>query len=203
MKEFWNERYAQEAFVYGEEPNLFFAQQISQLNPGSILLPAEGEGRNAVFAAGRGWLVEAFDISIEGKKKAERLAQKNKVEISYQIASLQEINFESAVFDALGLVFAHFPTAVKLTYFKKLQDYLKPGATVILEGFSKDQLRYSSENPRVGGPKDIDLLYSIEEITRIFSGFETLILSEEEVELKEGDFHVGKSSVVRYVGRKS
>ena len=55
MKEFWNERYSQEAYAYGTEPNAFFKSRIDQLSPGKLLLPAEGEGRNAVYAATKGF----------------------------------------------------------------------------------------------------------------------------------------------------
>ena len=47
MKEMWDKRYAQTDFVYGTEPNEFFKKQLLKLTPGKILLPAEGEGRNA------------------------------------------------------------------------------------------------------------------------------------------------------------
>ncbi len=43
---------------------------------GQILLPAEGEGRNAVYAAKRGLSVYAFDISSNAKKKALENAAK-------------------------------------------------------------------------------------------------------------------------------
>ena len=61
MKEFWNERYSQEAYAYGTEPNAFFKSRIDQLSPGKLLLPAEGEGRNAVYAATKGFEVSAYD----------------------------------------------------------------------------------------------------------------------------------------------
>ena len=50
---FWNERYVSKEYVYGKEPNTFFKDFIHQKLriPGKLLLPAEGEGRNAVFAA--------------------------------------------------------------------------------------------------------------------------------------------------------
>ena len=73
--DFWNERYAQKEFVYGTQPNTFFKEQLDKLDTGNILLPAEGEGRNAVFAASQGWDVLAFDISESGKKKAIQLAK--------------------------------------------------------------------------------------------------------------------------------
>jgi len=81
MTEFWNERYAAEEYAYGTEPNIFLKEILEQLTPGKILFPAEGEGRNAVFAAKLGWTVTAFDASTEGKRKAEMLASKNKVQI--------------------------------------------------------------------------------------------------------------------------
>jgi hypothetical protein len=37
--------------MYGTTPNEFFKQQLDLLEPGNILLPADGEGRNAVYAA--------------------------------------------------------------------------------------------------------------------------------------------------------
>ncbi len=75
-KEMWNKRYARTDFVYDTVPNEFFKQQLLKLTPGKILLPAEGEGRNAVFAAKKGWKVDAFDSSIEALKKAEKWAKK-------------------------------------------------------------------------------------------------------------------------------
>src|SRR5690554_7467062 len=76
MKNFWNERYSSIEFAYGEKPNEYFKEQLSKLEPGRILLPGDGEGRNGICAAKQGWDVEAFDISSEGKKKADQLAEK-------------------------------------------------------------------------------------------------------------------------------
>ena len=77
----WNERYKKEEFAYGQQPNNYLKEQLGKLSAGTILFPAEGEGRNAVFAAKLGWTVSAFDISVEGKKKASRLAEANNVTI--------------------------------------------------------------------------------------------------------------------------
>jgi hypothetical protein len=51
MNSFWNERYSGREFVYGELPNVFFAETLSSFEPGTIILPCDGEGRNAVYAA--------------------------------------------------------------------------------------------------------------------------------------------------------
>src|SRR5680860_901350 len=107
MDDFWNERYGIEEYVYGTEPNQFYKEQLEKLSPGKILFPAEGEGRNAVFAAKQGWQVTAFDPSIEGKRKAEFLATKNDVTIDYQIDNYDSVDFEKESFDYIVLIFAH------------------------------------------------------------------------------------------------
>ena len=85
MNDFWNDRYSSKEYVYGTGPNQFYKEQLEKLAPGKILFPAEGEGRNAVYTAKKGWSVTAFDPSSEGRKKALLLAKKNKVQIEYQI----------------------------------------------------------------------------------------------------------------------
>jgi SAM-dependent methyltransferase len=202
MKDFWNQRYADSKMAYGEDPNTFFKDQISILNASSILLPAEGEGRNAVFAAKLGWEVSAFDISIEGKKKAEKLAQKNHVKIDYRVGDLENVDYEKEYFDCLGLIYAHFPADQKSNYHKILNGYLRKGGIVIFEAFSKKHLKFSSKNPKSGGPKNIEMLFSIEEIKRDFYNCDIIELSEKELTLDEGIYHVGMSSVIRFVGKK-
>ncbi|WP_345954603.1 class I SAM-dependent methyltransferase [Mucilaginibacter sp. PAMB04168] len=109
----WNERYSNSDFAYGEFPNEYLRKQLTKLTPGKILFPAEGEGRNAVFAAGLGWEVSAFDISGEGQEKAEQLARKNQVSIDYQVGEIQTLGYFDEEFDAIALIYAHFPAAIK------------------------------------------------------------------------------------------
>jgi SAM-dependent methyltransferase len=200
--EMWNERYRQEAFAYGETPNLFFKEYIEKLTPESILFPAEGEGRNAVYAAQLGWSVTAFDISIEARNKAMFLAEKKKVALDYQVGDLYSIDYSENQFDAIALIYAHFQPEVKSYYHHKLNNFLKIGGTIIFEAFSKNHIKYVTENPKVGGPRDVEALYSIEEIYQYFPNFRFDILNEEVIELNEGIYHVGKGSVIRFIGKK-
>ena len=70
MKEFWDQRYSEPGFAYGLDPNAFFVEVLDSLTPGRLLLPGEGEGRNAIYAAGNGWKVSAYDQSIVARDKA-------------------------------------------------------------------------------------------------------------------------------------
>jgi SAM-dependent methyltransferase len=201
-KNMWNERYMDNEFVYGKDPNLFFKEWIQKFEPSTILMPADGEGRNGVYAAQLGWKVTSTDLSEEGKLKAFELAKEKKVNLEYFVGDLEELQFESTSFDAIGLIYAHFAANKKTLLHKKLNDYLKPGGIIIFEAFSKLHLLYNGIDPKVGGPKDFDMLFSTLEIAADFENYEILLLEEKEITLEEGKYHIGKGSVIRFVGRK-
>lgn len=198
----WNERYSNVEFAYGEEPNNYLKEQIAKLNIGTILFPAEGEGRNAVFAAKLGWTVSAFDISNEGKSKALKLAEKNNVTIDYKVGELQTLDFVFEQFDAIALIYAHFPADIKSLYHKTIDKFLKNDGIIIFEAFSKKHIAYVIANEKVGGPKDLETLFSIDEIKSDFPNYEIIELVEKEIELHEGLYHNGIGSVIRFIGRK-
>lgn len=203
MKEMWDQRYSDDLYAYGTEPNVFFKDTLHQYQPkGRLLLPAEGEGRNAVYAASQGFDVVAFDISEQGRRKANLLANENQVSIQYEVGDFLKMDFQSHSFDVLGLIYTHFPPQLFESYVTKLNTLLKPGALVILEGFSKNNLPLRKKNPNVGGPDNEDLLYSTTQISRLFKDYETCCLEEVTTNLKEGMYHNGVASVVRYIGRK-
>jgi hypothetical protein len=193
MKAFWDERYALDEYVYGTAPNQFFKGHLDNLKSGHLLLPAEGEGRNAVYAAAKGWKVDAFDISEEGRKKALRLAKRENVEMNYEISDY--LAFTSPrKYDLIGLFYNHTDPETRFAFHSKLKSLLNEGAKIILEAFSKDQLGKSS-----GGPKQRDMLFDKEELRVDFEGLKIVYLEEQAVMLEEGRFHSGEASVVRMV----
>lgn len=198
----WNALYSEEMYAYGKEPNLFFKEQLAHLPVGRILLGAEGEGRNAVYAAKLGWAVTAFDISEVAKNKALKLAGEKDIAIDYHVGYLPELGFAAGQFDVLGLIYAHFPPGIRSEYHRLLHLLLKPGGTVIFEGFGKRHLAYRKANDKVGGPGDLETLFSMEELKADFENYHVHLLEEREIELREGQYHNGRGSVVRFVGRK-
>jgi cyclopropane fatty-acyl-phospholipid synthase-like methyltransferase len=201
-KNMWDSRYRQEGYAYGEHPNEYLKEQLAHLPTGSILFGAEGEGRNAIHAAKSGWEVSAFDISEEGKNKALLLAQKNKVTIDYRVGQLPQLNYTPEQFDAIALIYAHFPPDIRSAYHQLLATYLKQGGLIIIEAFGKNHIEYRQKNEKVGGPNKLAMLFSTDELRAAFEGFEIITLEETAVELNEGLYHNGVGSVVRFVGRK-
>lgn len=202
MKEFWDERFSSDEYIYGEEPNEYLKAKLSELYPGEIMFAAEGEGRNAVYAAREDWKVTAFDQSREGKNKAMKLADKHEVKIDYRVGDFPELGYEKDEVDVIAMIYAHFPKELREEYHKLLLSYLRRDGLIIFEGFSKKHTAYQQVNPKVGGPKDEELLFSMEEIKKDFGALNFLEISEEEVDLREGEFHNGLGAVIRFVAQK-
>ncbi len=200
--EIWDSRYKQEEYIFGEEPNQFLKEELLKLSPGNILFPAEGEGRNAVFAAKVGWKVYAFDISKEGRDKALKLAKKNKLDIDYQLGDFNSLKYQENFFDVIALIYTHFPPFIRSLYFPIFDELLKDKGIIIAEVFSKRHIEYQKKYEKIGGPRDMDLLYSINDFQNFFPKYEYHLLEETEVELYEGQGHLGVGSVIRFVGKK-
>lgn len=196
-KEFWDERYSEKAYVYGEAPNEFLKEFLAQKKPGRILLPGDGEGRNSTFAAQLGWEVEAFDYSLAGQKKALALGEKHRVTFSFEVDDYENFNPKNAPFDVIGLIYTHCDPQLRRTFFRRLSNWLKPGGAIVLEGFRKEQLGKPS-----GGPKSLDMLWSKEELETDFREHEIVYLKEISVVLHEGLYHEGEASVVRMIVKK-
>lgn len=196
MNEFWNSRYADAEYAYGTEPNEFLKQYLADRPTGSILLPAEGEGRNAVYAAKLGWEVHAFDLSTEGKRKALELAEKNGVTIHYDITDFEGFTTD-VQFDVVAFIYTHLDPKTRRDSYRRMLQFLKPGGQMVLELFTPDQLGKPS-----GGPKQADWLVTQAELSDTFSDLQIDLLQETDTILHEGQYHEGAASVVRLVGRK-
>lgn len=197
MQHFWDQRYNDEEFAYGTAPNAFFKATIDPLKPGKILLVAEGEGRNAVYAALKGWEVTAYDFSPVAKEKALQLANQKGVELTYNVCSHDTISFEDNSFDAIAIIYVHQPEKERKKLHQTLINKLKKGGRIILETFNKSQL-----NNRSGGPKDPHMLYSEDDLRNDFQALTVKQLESKTIQLEEGEFHVGKADVVRLIAER-
>jgi len=197
MKEFWEERFAQEEYIYGTEPNDFIREQLDIINPGNGLFPAEGEGRNAVYAASKGWNVQCFDYSENAKEKALKLASGKGVKINYNITDLAHLNLAAKVYDAAFISFLHLSTDLRAKVHQQILESLKPGGKLVMEVYHKKQLPY-----RTGGPGHPDMLYTREMLEKDFGKAEFSFYDEGEREVKEGRHHHGKAYTIRIVLKK-
>jgi hypothetical protein len=192
----WNDRYSKKFYAYGKEANEFFKQELSKLNPGGLLLPAEGEGRNAVYAVKQGWNVVAFDQSEKAREKAMALAEENGVELEYAVADATHYLCPVMV-DALCYCYFHLPAAQGEEVYARLNGFLQNGGALIFEAFSVKNIGMGS-----GGPQMESMLFTEEKVRALFADFANVEVWEEKVTLKEGMYHDGEAWIIRARGRK-
>lgn len=198
QKEFWNEKFLRDGYLYGKDVNVFIASCAANFNKAEkVLCVGEGEGRNAIFLAKKGFDVLAIDASNIGLDKLKDLAQEENVSVQTLCTDLNEwtsINKYGSIIAS----FFHIGSEEKISIFTKLEQALETKGFLVLEVFSKNQVNYSS-----GGPRDLDLLYSCDELENIFK--DSIIHKLEEVitVLDEGKAHQGKASVIRLILQKN
>jgi SAM-dependent methyltransferase len=197
MQNTWDERYSTPDYIYGKEPNLWFKAFIDSHQPGRVYLPGEGEGRNAVYAAKKGWTVDAADQSPIARDKAMKLAGEAGVSISYTVGDILLADLTAETYDAVGLIYIHKNPAERNIFYPALIRALKPGGYLVLEGFNKKQVNNTS-----GGPDNPEILFSIEELREGFKDLVVVELEEQEQVLEEGLLHVGKADTVRLLAVK-
>jgi SAM-dependent methyltransferase len=196
-KEFWDNRYDSEEFVFGVSPNVFFKSVIDRHSSGAVFIPGAGEGRDAVYAARKGWAATCLDISGSGERKCMKLASRFDVRVEYTTADISTANFPDGHFDAIASIYFHLPSELRKAFHSNAYRWLKPGGLFILEAFTPGQLKFQS-----GGPKDESLLVTAAMLKQELAEFGLLSISETIVHLNEGNGHVGRGSIVRTVAIK-
>lgn len=195
MTNFWDERYGTDEYAYGIEPNDFLRAEAHRIPPGPVLCLAEGEGRNAVFLAGLGHQVTAVDLSIEGLRKAERLAQRHGVAIEIIQADLATFELGLGRWSGIVEIFAHVPPPVRYRLHAQIPLALRAGGCLVLETYRPEQLALGT-----GGPKELSLLSTLAELREQLSPLELVVARDANREIHEGRFHDGPSATVQLVG---
>ena len=190
----WDQRYDQERFFYGREPNYFVSRELPGLPPGRGLYLAEGEGRNAVFAAGLGHRVTAVDNSVVGKRKALELAAHRGVNLNYQVADVLDNPWHEQTWDHVVMCFAHLTPKIMPTLHRRVVDCLEPGGHLVHVSFARSQFGRKS-----GGPPRLEWLHDAEELATQYAGLDILV-AEKEVDLQEAVGHQGLALVIELTG---
>ena len=197
QQEFWNEKFLRDGYLYGKKPNAFIESCASNFKKGHrFLCLGEGEGRNAVYFAKRGHEVAAIDASDIGLKKLEEYAKEENVFVKTRCIDLNEW-IPSKKYGSIIATYLHMYKDDRKRLFDKIDSALKSKGFFIGEFFSVNQLNYES-----GGPKDINLLYTVEDFLNEFPNCIKHKVEEIETVLDEGNGHKGKASVIRVILQK-
>jgi len=165
-KEKWNSKYGDDEYITGKEPSDWLRANAGLLNGnGKALDIAGGEGRNSVFAASKGYEVTCLDISENGLRKAQALAQEKNTKITTVFADLDNSSLKENEYD-LVLCF----NFLDRNLFSGIRQTLKSGGLLFYETFNIDYLKYSSFKK--------EWVLETNELLRAFSDFRILRYQE-------------------------
>lgn len=196
----WNQRYAtSDDYLFGTTPNAFLAAQAHRLSPGMrALAVADGEGRNGVWLARQGLEVVSFDASAVGLAKARRLADAHAVALTTVLSDTASFDWTPQSYDLVVAIFVQFAAPpLRQHMFASMQQALRPGGLLILQGYRPEQLGYGT-----GGPSAIENFYTADLLRSAFPAMDIEHLHVHDSELSEGQGHRGMSALIDLVARK-
>jgi len=196
----WDERYAEEEFAFGTRPNDFLADRVSDLKPGRCLCLAEGQGRNAVWLAQRGFTVTAMDASAVGMERARKFAAESGVAIVTEVADLADYDMGVDRWDTIVAIFVHLPPPLRARVHAAIARALVPGGTVLIEGYTPDKY----DQPGFGGPPpdQRDRTMTRAMLLEDFAGLDPVYAEEVVRDVDEGTRHGGRMATVQFLARK-
>ncbi|MDP1535342.1 MAG: class I SAM-dependent methyltransferase [Rubrivivax sp.] len=195
----WNRRFGADGFLFGNAPNDWLRRHAGVWSAGDkVLSVADGEGRNSVWLAGCGLQVDAFDIAEVGVAKARGFAAEQGVAVNFEVADVDSYAWPQGSCDGVAAIFVQFADpALRARMFAHIVAALKPGGTLVLQGYTPRQLEY-----RTGGPPFASHLYTPELLREAFAELDITELTEYEAELAEGTGHKGRSALIGMVARR-
>lgn len=180
----WEERYATPEYIYGKEPTDFLRENVKLLPKGKALVLAMGEGRNAVFLAQNGFEVEGCDISPRALEKAQLLAKERGVSLKAFQADLDNYQLPRGAYDVVACFYY-----LQRDLVPQMKAALKPGGMIIMETYTKDNLKYGFR-----GPKNPGYLLDPNELLHLFSNMKVVFYREMVVE--------GRKAVASIIAQK-
>jgi SAM-dependent methyltransferase len=151
----WDERYSGPGLVWGAGPHLFVTEEVTALPAGRAVDLGTGEGRNAIWLAGRGWQVTAVDFSAAGLARAARLAAERAVSVEWVQADLLDYQPAPGGYDLVLVAYIHLPAAGLARVFRAAAAAVASGGTLLVIGHDRDNIARGH-----GGPQDPGRLYT-------------------------------------------
>jgi SAM-dependent methyltransferase len=182
----WDERYSTRDYIWNAGPNSFVADHLGDLEPGTAIDLAAGEGRNAVWLAERGWEVTAVDFSPVGMEKAERLADERGVSATFVIADA--LTWEPAEpVDLVVIAYLQLPEAQQVSVLERASRWLAPGGTLFVVAHDRSNVAHG-----YGGPPSVEVCYDLDRTTAALVGLDVAVaeVAERRVDADgDGDGH--------------
>jgi len=193
----WDERYRASELLWSAEPNRFLVEEAASLPARRALDLACGEGRNAVWLAGRGWLVTGVDFSQVALEKARALADDRGVHVEWVLADLLAYEPQPRGFELVLVLYLQLPAAQRTAVMARAATAVAPGGTLLIVAHDRANLEHG-----FGGPRDPAVLYTAQDLANDLRDSGLRIERAEQVErpVRQADgCHVALDALLRAV----
>lgn len=199
--EAWDRRYAAADLVWSVTPNQFVAAELADVPPGRAVDLAAGEGRNAIWLAGRGWRVTAVDFSGVGLDKGRRLADDAQPPVEVEWVRADATTWQAdGTYDVALIAYLQLPAEQRRAAVRRAWEALGPGGTFLLVAHDSTNLVEGT-----GGPQDPDVLMTAEDVLADLGGETFDVVRAErvarEVTGADGTTRTAYDALVRLVRR--
>lgn len=155
----WDARYAATDLVWTATPNRWVEAELAGLAPGRALDLACGEGRNALWLAGRGWRVTAVDFSGvalgKGRRAGQAAGDGRAERIDWVQADLLTYQPEPDRYNAVVIAYLQLPSDERRVVVPRAATALADGGVLLVVAHDAANLTGG-----VGGPPDPAVLYT-------------------------------------------
>jgi SAM-dependent methyltransferase len=155
----WDERYA-ERRQWSAGPNALVAELLADLPPGDAVDLAAGEGRHALWLAGRGWRVTAVDFSGVGLDRGR--AQPGADGVTWVTADVTAWSAAEESLDLVLVAYLQLPEDDITALLTRAVGWLRPGGRLLVLGHDLENLTAG-----VGGPQEAAVLHSVERLASV------------------------------------
>ena len=174
-REDWDRKYEGDELLWRAEPNQFLLEATADLEPGTVLDVACGEGRNAIWLAEQGWRATGLDFSPVALEKARRLAASRGVDVDWVEGDVRTW-VPSTSFDLVVLMYLQLPSDERRSVYRSFADVVAPGGHLLVVGHDTENLTSG-----FGGPQDPDVLFSSADVVENIEGSGLVVERAEQV----------------------
>ncbi|TNM37576.1 class I SAM-dependent methyltransferase [Nocardioides albidus] len=141
---FWDERYGGSDRVWSGRPNQRLVEQVADLEPGTALDVACGEGADAVWLAKQGWRVTAVDVSQVALAKVAAHADEqgvgDRLRIGFYDALADPRPAGRRTFDLVTVSFLHVPVPDFAAIYRGIAEAVAPGGRLLVTAHHPDDV---------------------------------------------------------------
>ncbi|WP_069815355.1 class I SAM-dependent methyltransferase [Streptomyces sp. TP-A0874] len=190
----WDERYRTAERVWSAEPNVWVVREAAALEPGRALDLAAGEGRNALWLAGRGWRVDALDFSPVAVRRITEEPAPRAGSVNAEVVDVTRHTPEQGAYDLVLLSYLHLPREQMEQVLESAARAARPGGTLLLVGHDISNLEHGT-----GGPQDPEVLSSVDQVSGVWQPLAEILVAEVARRPVDGTFAL--DTVVRAIRR--